>query len=197
MMYKRKTWALCAGAFCLALLCLGASATEIPIDSTNFDANPSDKVTFHPDGSATIMEDPFLGTTLLTNAPPVNPEVIIALPNTILSFNYDLTFGAFDTGDVFSAVLLESGVATPFELIVSMPGSGLLEFDLEALGLTGVSELGIEFALESNFDFESGSTIFVSNLQTRQVPLPGSLLLMSAGLVAWRISRRQPAIPDH
>ena len=120
MIINRTFPTLLLGAFCLALLPLGAGATEIPVDDTNFDADPPGEVTFNPDGSATMTEDDFFGIALLFNAPASNPEVIEALPNTVLSFSYDFTIGPADTGDIFRAVLLESGLATPFELVVDM-----------------------------------------------------------------------------
>ena len=173
---------------CLGLISLRAGAGVIPIDPTNFDADPADKVMFHPDGSATMEEDDFFGSTLLTNAPPTNPEVIVALPKTILSFHYDFNYGTSDEGDYFSAVLLESGVATGYEVFIDIAGSGVVEFDLDALGLTNIPELGIEFTLASD-DFEYGSTVLISNLQTR-VPLPATLLLLGSGLFGLRSPRR-------
>lgn len=158
------------------------AAAVIPLDDTHFMATPPERVVFNADGSATLTEDAAFGSTLLTHAPPNQPEVIAALPGTMLSFHYDLVLGASDSGDILVAGLLESGVATLIEQIVDQPGRGILTFDLDALGLTGVTELGIELALLSG-DLVYGSSVTIADLQTR-IPLPPTPLLAAAGLLA-------------
>ena len=178
----RRNWALTLGALIFSLLPLSASGGPIPIDGTNFTADPAGAVTFNPDGSATLGEDDFSGFTLLTNAPPNEPQVIDAPFRTILAFSYEFMFGPADADDVFIAVLLESGLAigAPYEVFIDAPGSGDVAFDLEPLAST--SELGIEFSLMSG-DFEAGSTVRIANLLTYQVPVPTSFLLLVGGLL--------------
>ena len=178
---------LTLGALVFSLLPQAVNAGPIPIDATNFTGDPAGKITFHPGGSATLAEDDFLGSTLLTNAPPFEPEVIIAAPGTFLSFDYDFTIGGSDFDDLFNVELLDTGLAigSPFSFSTMAAGTGHVEWDLGAL--VGTSPLGIEFSLISG-DFEFGSTVLVSNLRTFQAPLPATALLLLAGLLGMRVA---------
>mgnify|MGYP006279726123 CR=1 FL=1 len=191
-----------AAVFAVTSWLLAATATNatgafIPIESSSFTASPSSKGEFLADGSARLFEDDFFGTTLLTNAPPVDAQVIAALPGTILAVDYRFQWGATDSDDRFSAVLLGDGLATSVEQIIDEPGSGVLRFDLDALRLTGVSALGIEFALTSAFDNSYGSSLVLSDLQTL-IPSPGSLVLLGGGLVyLWQLRRSRRPQGEH
>jgi len=178
------------GSLFISLLPLRATATSIPIDPATFTDDPAGLVTFNPDGSALIAEDFVTGFTLLTNAPPNEPEVIFAAPGRSLIFDYDFQYGVFDADDSFFVSLLESGIplGTPYEFLIAAEGVGQGSFDLS--GLAGVSQLGIEFTLISG-DFEDGSTLLISNLQT--VPVPATVLLLMVGLLGIGASGRRRA----
>jgi len=179
------------GSLAVAAAPLTAVAGSIPIDATNFSLGPDAVVTFNPDGSALLAEDPNFGLSQIFNDPAGgDPLVIEALPGGFLSFDYDFQYGALDTDDSFTAVLLDSGVAigSPYEFFIDAPGAGQVVFDLS--GLVGTADLGIDFSLTSgDFDFES--TILLSNLRTFQVPVPATALLLVVGLIGVGVNGRR------
>lgn len=162
-------------------------AGVIAIDGVNFSADPASQVNFGSDGSSTLFEDYFLGSTLLTNAPPNEPETIFAGDGKRLSFRYSFAIGTFDSDDLFSAVLLQGGLAIgpAFEFWTGDAGAGIIAFDLS--DLAGLSNVGLEFSLVSGFDGVFGSEVVVSDLRLETIPAAPTLFFVLIGL--WMLRR--------
>jgi hypothetical protein len=170
---------------------LSAPAHAMPIDLNDFFADPT--VSVVADGSsATLAEDPFLFSVLLSNDPGLgDPNVIIPGAGVSLVFDYMFTEGAGNMDEFFAAVLDGTtgfSVGPGFEFATADSSSGTVAFDLSSLsGLT----LGLSFELAA-FDAASDSTVTVSNvrLESVAVPEPGTFWLIGAGLIGWMVFRR-------
>lgn len=188
-MKRRSSWSL-VGRIAFGVLMISQAlpglAGPIPIDAAGFMADPASHVEFGMDGSATIFEDDFFGSTLLTNAPPSDSEVLVASVGEQLSFNYNFAIGTFDTDDLFIAVLLQDGLAlgSEFEFSTDQAGTADVRFDLT--DLAGLANIGIEFSLVSGLDGVYGSQVVISDLRVAPIPVASTLLLFAAGLFGLR-----------
>lgn len=174
-------------ATCLALAAT-APTVAAPIDLNDFFADPT--VTVAADGSsATMAEDPVLSPVLLSNDPGLgDPNVILAGPDVVLSFDFDFAEGGLGNDDEFAAFVLDStGVSAgaAFEFFTADTASGSVSFDLSSL----VSEpfIGLQFqlsALPADALFDSVVTISNVRLDVSQgMPEPTTLTLLILGAI--------------
>jgi|GEM_PF-1594263 len=195
------------------------AATQISLDSPNFYSDPSVTVA-PDGSSATLAEDSVLFVVLLSNDPGLgDPEVIIAAPGVELAFEllFDTPVGNLD---FFQVTLFDADdplgafagplPAPPFVVdlpatIVDVLGTGFVidSPDLPGGGgqvsgtaridlttLVGTT-LGLEFALGADVgDPSLDSTVTISNLRLQQIPVPGTAVLMLAGLLGGLAAHR-------
>jgi len=162
------------------------SAHSTPINLNDFYSDPS--VTIAADGSsATIAEDSFLFSVLLSNDPGLgDPNVIIPAADTFLIFDFNFS-ELVGNDDEFIAFVLDGATGLSFgngfEFSTDTTSTGSVSFELSSL--VGMN-LGLQFELAAGFgDTAFDSTVTVSNvrLETREgsVPLPSTLLLLLIG----------------
>ncbi|MCB1787297.1 MAG: hypothetical protein H6953_13410 [Chromatiaceae bacterium] len=170
----------------LAVACSLASAS--PIDLSQFDTVDSTVVVFGPDNaSATVTEDDidFLAPVGLWDL-----DLAIPADADLLRFSYELVVPA-DNEDYFDFYF--GDLAGPHLSFGGYEGvySGTVE---ESLTAYRGGTLALAFALSFGFDdFGFDSILTISDVeisQREQVPLPASIVLLSAGLIGWRTARR-------
>lgn len=169
---------------CLLGMFMATTAYGTPINLNDFWADPT--VTIAPDGSwATISEDQTLALVLLSNDPGLNdPEVIFAGSNIFLSFEYNFVEGSSINNDEFGAFVLDStgySAGPGYEFFTQDTSSGIVSFDL--FGLTDEPYIGLQFQLSALYgDVDLNSVVTVSNVQTKLIPEPGTIILVLSGL---------------
>lgn len=187
-----------SGRFLVATsLAIGVAAPAFgaPIDLNDFFADPT--VTVEADGSSAIMaEDPALLPVLLSNDPGLgDPEVILAGPGVVLSFDFDFVEGGPGNNDEFGAFVLDSSGAPAgpaFEFFTSDTDSGSVSFDLSSL----VSEpsIGLQFQLSAlPGDLLLESVVTIRNVRTevtQAIPEPTTLMLLILGAICTVVGSR-------
>jgi hypothetical protein len=178
---------------------MGVFAMLVLSPSLSF-ASPIDlNALFHEDGasiaiaadgsSATFAEDPATLDVFLSNIPVLgDPELLVASVGARLVFDYDFN-QAVDNANTFGFSILDGLTGDPidpFGLFFTDSAAGTAVFDLSSLvGRT----LGFQFDLGADpGDLLLGSTLTISNLRVeapvQDVPEPGPLALLAAGLIA-------------
>ena len=177
-----------------------SSGTSIPVDLTDgFVVSWVDDVEFGPDiNQATLYEDPFTGTTFLSNDPFLDDPGIYISPLAV-TLSLDLEF--FTTGsDNFEFLILDPLGGTDFYSFFHdgiLKGPGTFNYsksiDLLSLGVLD-SIIGLEFVMTSNFLDDNevfDARLSISNLNINQVPEPTTIMLFGTGLLGLLVLRRK------
>jgi len=175
---------------------LASSASAATIDLNDFFADPS--VTVAIDGlSAVLDEDPAFGFVLLANDPGLgDPEVIIAAPQAVLSFEFQFAEGAVGGGDEFGAFLIDAATGLPvgpaYSFFATSAASGTVSFNLGALvGTT----LGLQFQLSAlPGDSDLDARVTVANLRIEEVPVPAALGWVMLAVAGVAVAQRREAV---
>ncbi|MDM8535264.1 PEP-CTERM sorting domain-containing protein [Desulfobacterales bacterium HSG17] len=171
------------------------NAGTIAVDLNDFYADLS--VYVSADGSsATMYEDEVFMTVFLSNDPYLD-DPGIPVPENLLSLNFEYTFTeAIDNDDEFFAWVFDGDSGDEIDFILlDESDSGTVSWDLSGID-PAITLLGLEFQL-SSWENSVESFVNIDNVylttasSTSPVPEPGTMFLLSSGLIGLFSMRRR------
>jgi len=170
----------------IVLFIAGGSEATL-IDFSTFESDPSGTAKVGPDSSSvTVYEDPSVMHVLFYNS-----SISIPADSMYLTFDYDFVEGfendddvniyLYDPSDRAIMTRLRDANNNPFEVFLYSSGSGSVTWNLLGADFLGDS-VGFEVDLNS-WDLRTDSHIEVSNVNITPIPEPGTILLLTTGLL--------------